>query len=453
MAYIQDINISAIKQTTASPSVGFGLPLITGATGMFKNVDILTGESGLNWKSKTRGSAYYVNVVYTDPGTPSATLSVAKTGLGTDVSPIVIAVSLATDANSVVTTRAKDIKAAVEASGTVNPVVSVSYLGQFGTGVVSAVASTSLTATRFLKLNLASQALKYYNSTDPEYLMAAALQSEEIHVSTFCVYDRETLTGSFGSIMNTLIQTENTWYGLLIAERTKTDLQAAGDWAFDNKKFFIGCTSDETALAGRSNNREMYVIYDTPTLYPDAKIMGNLLGREAGAYTAKWKKYTNIPGTAFSATKLNYIRDNDGVTLQEQGGAVFTNEGTTTEKNFYADDRIGMDWLVATMEADFLTLMLNNDKITYDSVGDAKIESVAANRMSLAGRRSIVAAAVTPAELANSYDKLYQYKITVPDRSLQDPIDIAARTKKGIVITYVYAGAVHNMDVKIYATA
>jgi hypothetical protein len=77
-------------------------------------------------------------IVYANPGTANAALSVGVAGA-------TITVNLATDAGSAITSTAAQVKAAIDASGPASALVSTALAaGNDGTGVVTAMAATPL---------------------------------------------------------------------------------------------------------------------------------------------------------------------------------------------------------------------------------------------------------------------------------------------------------------------
>lgn len=446
MAYIKDIIISIIRATKALLLAGFGRALIVGETAPYYLLTAGTGNAGLKITAKATRGTVYIKVVIVDPAASSQALSVARTGAGTSNSPYIITINLATNGSSVITSTATLVKAAIEASTNANAIVSVALVGD-GTGVMVAMAETFLADPgRYHEYSELKDMLAHYTADDAEYKMAAAMFMQSPRPSLIAVYSRDP-SADITTTLNTIISSvNNKWYGLVINNRTKAELQAAGTWASANKKLFFGCTSDLTTLDDRNNDREVFIIHDRPTDYPDCAIVGQNLAKQPGSITWKWKVLAGQIACNYDTTTLNIIREKNGIALTEYGGAVYTNEGKVTSGEFI-DVIMGLDWVESELESRQVKLFLDNPKIKIDNPDLAKVQSVVISVMIDAGKYGIIAEASSDEEIKRSPDGKYLYTTEVPQRSDISANDRAARTVNGVEFTFELAGAVHKTNI------
>lgn len=452
--YIQDIKVDILKQTRTLSQRGFGKALIVGETAPFYSKIFGTGTSGIKVTAKVRGTVYY-SVVIADPEGINQSLSVARTGSGTEGSPYIITINLATDGSGDITSTAAEVKAAAEASADVahptTGIVSVDLISDDGSGVMAVSVSTGLTGVRYNEFTELTEAAAVYPTDSVEYLMVSAFFRQNPRPPLVAVYSRDS-GADIATTLTALFENHNDWWALLINNRTKTHLNAAGTWCLTNKKFFIGCTDDLTALDDRDNEREAYVIHDQPTTYPDAAWAGLMLPKTPGSATWKWKSpagltTTQLPVVEFSSTNLKTIRSNNGNTFTQFGNFVHSNEGVTTSGEFI-DVIHSQDWVQSRIEESIMAILLENDKIAMDNAGIAQIEGVIRSVMSEAALAGVIARATTDFEKNNnSDDGEFQYKVSVPLREEISVANRAARILPDVNFEYYLAGAIHEARV------
>lgn len=310
--------------------------------------------------------------------------------------------------------------------------------GTAATGVTVASVLTDLTAAG-------------YDSSTEEYAMAAAMFAQSPHVSDIAVFRKADAT-DYDTALAALIETYNDFYGVVIESRDAADLALAGDWCNSNEKFFFGCGDAVADLTDRNVDREAYIIHDNDaTDYPECAWASKMLAKVPGSITGKWKILSGQNASTWTLTELNAIRAGNGQAIQEQAGVTFVNEGKCTSGE-YIDIILGRDWIKDQLTTGLLGLFLRNDKIPMDNRGIAQVEGVIRDVLKRAGDNGIVAAATTDAEKADSDDKVYLYKVTVPDRADISVNDRANRNLTGVNFSYVSAGAIHNVTINGYIT-
>lgn len=305
--------------------------------------------------------------------------------------------------------------------------------GTIASGVVTAYELTDLTDAG-------------YTSDDAEYDMFSAMIAQTPRPQ-FVKVVRKADADDYDDFLDDLRETDDLWYTVCIDSRLDADLNTAGTWANSNNKFFFGCAESVTALADRNVDREAYLIHDNDaTDYPECSWVGRCIPFDPGSITWKWKTLNGQNASSFTATELTAIRAANGNALQSQAGVIFTNEGLTTSGK-YIDDIMGRDWVKDQLRTGLLSLFINNDTVPFDDTGIAMVEGVVRDVLKRAGDNGIVARAVSAADFLKSDDKVYMFRVTVPQRSDVLTNDLANRTLSDVKFSYTKAGAIHEVEV------
>jgi len=291
----------------------------------------------------------------------------------------------------------------------------------------------------------ASMVAAGFTVDDPEYKMAALMFAQSPCPEKIAVYVRDA-EDSISASLAELVESHNDWYALLITERAKADLQEAGTWAMANEKIFFGCTTDVTALDGRNNIREAYLIHSDAASFPEAAWVGLCLPQDIGSITWKWKRPTGVIASTFDLTTLAAIRAGKGQTMSSRSGVVYTDEGITTGGE-YIDIIQSRDYLKARLGEELFNLQVKSGKVPFDNTGFARVEAVIRSVFKQAGKQGIIARVVDEADKEYSDEGVYMYTLSVPRRADIPANDRAARKLTGVSFQLVIAGAVHNIAV------
>jgi len=449
-----DLNINILLQTRGLETKGFGIPLIEGTSFPFFRVktDAAASTKEILWISKIRNTVFQ-QIKLTDPSAPDTALAVGVTGSGTSGDPHIIDVTLSTDSGSVITATASAVAAIVNADGTAGPLLNGTATGS-GTGIVTPVAATPLvtvSATRDNTFTSSAEMITLgYELTDKEVLIADALLGQDLKPPTFVVHSRDgddTTDDSITESLTTLRTTNDTWYFILIEETTKAALQEAGDFAASNEKLFVGNTADLTALTGRNNIREAYVIDDkAATEFPAAAWVGRVGPTTPGSVTWKWKQLNNVTAGDFTTTQLTTIRNDDGQAIVDSRGRIYMNEGITTGKEFIDIIR-GRDFLNSRLLEELILLFTNNDKVGFDNQGIGQIEGVVRGVLNEVSANDYVAGVSDAADAKNSDDGAFQFQVSTPAFSSISSTDKSNRNLPNVKFTLVPKGAIHTLTI------
>lgn len=284
-----------------------------------------------------------------------------------------------------------------------------------------------------------------YDSESKEYGLASKIFAQSPHPEVVAVYCREE-DASIADGLDELVMTKNDWYALLITERGGEALAKAGDWCAAHEKIFFGCAASVSALTGRNNDREAYVIHDEPDTYPEAAWVGLCLPKPIGSITWKWKSPSGVPAAGFSTTQLNEIRRANGQTFTRRSGAIYSNEGKVTSGE-YIDNIMSRDYVKARLEEGLLSLALKSDKVGMDDDGLSKIHAKMKEVLDGCGEDGIIAEVGSEEDARKSDEGKYMYTISVPTRAQIPENDRAKRKVSGIKFSFTISGAVHEMPV------
>jgi len=281
---------------------------------------------------------------------------------------------------------------------------------------------------------------------DDEYKMACLMFAQSPRPSVVAVYCRDSESG-INEVLAELVLTHNDWYALLITERDKESLAEAGDFAMSHEKMFFGCTTDLTALEGRNNKREVYLIHDKADRFYEAAWVGMCLPKPIGSITWKFKAPTGVLPADYSTTELREIRTNRGQTFTKRSGVIYANEGITTG-NEYIDNMMSRDYVKARLEESLFNLEIKSDKVSFDGDGLTLIEAALIEVFDNCGEAKIIAKVENEEDAKKSDKGKYMYKVSVPERSSVPEVDRANRRLPGVKFSFTVAGAVHSMDVE-----
>ncbi len=449
-----DININILLQTQGLETRGFGIPLIEGTSFPFFRVKTDEGIaiSEILWISKIRNTVFQ-QIKFTDPSAADEPLAVAVTGAGTSGDPHIIDVTLSTDSGSAIIATAAAVVALVNADGTAGPLLNGTATGS-GTGIVTPVAATPLVTVSDTRDNAFTSSAEMialgYELTDKEVLMADKLLAQDLKPPSFVVHSRDTSVTSSDSItesLTTLRQTNDTWYFILIEETDKASLQEAGDFAASNEKLFVGNTPDITALSGRNNIREAYVIDDkAATEFPAAAWVGRVGPTVPGSATWKWKRLNGVTPGDFTTDQLLTIRNDNGQAIVDSRGRIYMNEGITTGKEFIDIIR-GRDFLNSRLLEELILLFTNNDKVGLDNQGIGQIEGVVRGVLNEVSENDYVAGVSDDDDAKNSDDGVFQFKVSSPAFSQISTTDKSNRNLPNVKFTLVPKGAIHTLTI------
>lgn len=456
-----EINNIVINITSTKPvgQKGFGGILVLGTSvrDEFAQTTIGTGTAGLVWKAVTAGTQY-ISVEYLDPAAANQALSVVRTGSGTSADPYKITVSLATDAGSLITSTAADIKAAAEAVAEVagaSSIVSVTLVQSPGDGVVSTATLTTLEAvvssdpaTDLKTVSSADELLaEGYMATSPEYLMVSSLLSQEVKPNEVQVFQISSYANLATEVAALIDAGYSDWYHMLVTSRDKADILPAMSYIQSHERMGYFCTSDTSMKSETIPGNCFVMVHNQPETYPEAALVGYCAPQPIGSLTWDSVPLTGIPISGVSESEKNQLLDAHINIIGRMGGVNVSWAGTLGDGN-YVDARQGRDWLAARLREAWWFLKINNSKVEMTMRGIRQIEAAFRSVFAEAGRAGIISRVYTNEDSKKSDLGDYKYQLTLPE-SIDDipAADRAARIIRSISFKAWISGGINEIEV------
>jgi len=222
-------------------------------------------------------------------------------------------------------------------------------------------------------------------STTKTYKIAEALFSQK--VEKIAIFGKLTTTpADLVTALNTLIITQNSWFGLVCTLNTDPAIAALSTWIGTQEKVYA-VTSQNKAITNASN--QTMIAYH-PTEYIMEKSLAYMLVKEIGGTDLDGKAISGITSSLINATEYATFKTNHiNVAVEKFGNVVI--DGGDMAGGEKIDVILGEFWIKIRMEEDLAQLKLNSPKIPYTNAGVALLVDVASNRLKLAARQNIVA--------------------------------------------------------------
>lgn len=231
------------------------------------------------------------------------------------------------------------------------------------------------------------------------------------------------------------------WTFALLADVTDTNevqnfVMAVSEVA---NKFGAIQVADPTSLAAfKGLNNIIGFVHPLDLGRLDAAAIGNIANLQPGAYTWKFKQVSGIANNGFSSSQLTAVSNAKGIALKPLSGNMVLSEGWTVGGK-YIDEIHARIWIEQQIVAALGSVLINSNKLPYDTIGIAKIKSALSLVFDNAFNLGIIAADDKTGDAA--------YTVVTTPRSQQSVSDIDSRVYKGASFEYVQSGAIHSINV------
>lgn len=245
----------------------------------------------------------------------------------------------------------------------------------------------------------------------------------------------------------TAVQTQNdTWYGLTVATRVQSEIEALAPVVEAMDKIYITASSDAaittsaTTDLGSTTHAAAYdrtaVLYSgvAATVYPECAWMGSQLPQTPGSNTWKFKTLSGVTVDRLTATQISNSKTKKANIYRTIGGQPITSEGTMASGE-YIDIMIFVDWLKARMQERIYSRLKNLLKIPYTAAGLTIIENEI---------RAVLAEGINNGGLSASPAP----RVVMPDVATIDVNLKALREVEGIKFYATLAGAIHKVSIE-----
>jgi hypothetical protein len=428
-------NYISVQMTLASPTVtvaGFGLVLIAGTTG-FPNAstDLIRFYTSLT-------------AVATDFTSTTPEYLAAQAAFGQNPQPAQIAIGKVPAPVAGVMTLT--FSAATVTGNVINGQVNGTAVGPItwatsDAATLTAVAAAIAAVPGVASATVAGEVITVtgavgYSLTLSGFAVTGGASQPNVAIAT----TTPAVTWSAG--LAAIRAVNDTWYGLVITDRTAGAILDVAAWAEANPIKFGAVTGDANVLTtatndvasqlmGKSCNNTILLYHAISTEYPGAAWLCEMLSYPAGSANWMFKTLASITPDALTATqRTNALAKNCNL-YTAQSGVNMTEPGKAASGQ-YADVLVGEDWFKANLKADVFALLTTTPKIPYTDAGVAMLEAAMRTRVKLGIDQGII-----------DGSRPITYK--VPKVADQSTTDRAKRNFPGITGQFYIAGAIDTV--------
>lgn len=251
-------------------------------------------------------------------------------------------------------------------------------------------------------------------------------------------------TSNFTTDIANIRDTDDDWYGLILADGSYGDQIAAAAFVETERKLLgivvtdaQALVSGETVSLGYAVNNSSYTktfwVYKSDTDRIAAAMMGERLPTTPGSGTWKFKSFSGISADSLTSTQRTTIGSKGGNYYYTVGGVDILAEGIAAKgAPEYIDLIRGTAWLEARIQEQVYSNLVNNAKVPYTDVGFGVVET---------GIWAVLRLGVANGLLVDD-DNL---TVTVPKRADIAAGDVSSRNLPDVQFTATFAGATHSV--------
>lgn len=319
----------------------------------------------------------------------------------------------------------------------------------------SGVAATNLTIMAALEIaiNAGTEPVTANDNLDGTMDLDADVVGVDYTVSTTSNLSYViTASGTVADDLDAIQEQDDTWYGIVETTHVPTTAIAVAAWTESQKKIFgagsqeaniinttaIADTTTIAAVVKAAAYARTFVFYsgNADTQYPEARLFGELLPKDPGTYTAKFKTLGGLTVDNLTDTQITNAKAKNCMIYTEVGGVNITEEGVDGEGEFI-DIIIGVDWLQARITERVFSRLVNLDKVPFTDGGLQVIGGEISAQLD-------IASSVPINFLAAPDEDTPAYTVTIPKASSFSAVQKAAREVTGITFVGYLAGAIHS---------
>jgi len=258
-------------------------------------------------------------------------------------------------------------------------------------------------------------------------------------------------TDAIATTLTNIRNVNSNWYGLILTDRTKATVEAAMDWAENNKPVLFATASDDltiinspvgtdvSSVAWYAQNKgyiRSFVLYhqDASIDYPEAAWMGFVFTMDPGSETWKFKTLQGVANSSLTTNQSNNALNKNANTYQNVGNVNITMNGTTGQGEFIDIIR-GVDWLTNLIQTNVFSVLVNQPKVPYTDAGIAVIESQVFKSLQQGIANNFLSD--NPAPI-----------VTVPLAANVPTIDKTQRILRNVNFQATLAGAIHAVFIR-----
>ncbi len=289
-----------------------------------------------------------------------------------------------------------------------------------------------------------------FATTDLEYKAASAAFSQDPAPDQIAISRKNAAGETWVEALNKVVLESDEWYGLVICERTQSDVEAVAAWVETHTKLFLTASNDPVILGSgttdvastfKSNSyARSGVIYhnnadgSATDPWPDAAWFGKMLPMQPGSATWMFKTLSGVTVVTLTDTEANYALGKYCNIYEAIHGVNMTREGRVGSGE-YLDVMRGIDWLEMRIAERVFALLETQPKVPYTDPGVQSVVGEVKAQLSAAVSANVLAADPAPV-------------VSAPLVADVSPVDRANRYLPDITFTGTLAGAVHSVAIR-----
>lgn len=320
----------------------------------------------------------------------------------------------------------------------------------FGTPLI--LGDSSVLSGRTAKYSsLSAMTSDGWAGTEPEYIMASKVFSQNPHPVAVVVGKKVAPDAHYSDTLDVVLNARSDWYAILCETRDETEVLGISAWAEANARVFVTSTddsevasttlSDDTGSIAKLLHAAGYsrtmLFYSGSSVseYIEAAVVGILLPKTPGSYTAKFKTLAGITADALTDSQYSNILEKCTNAYTTIGGVAMVANGTMTKNAVtFFDIMVFADWIKAKIEERVFGVFSTLDKVPYTDAGVAAVESQVKAVLNQGIANGGIAADPAPTT-------------SVPRVADVAPADKAGRHLPDIRFEATLAGAIHSTKI------
>jgi hypothetical protein len=186
--------------------------------------------------------------------------------------------------------------------------------------------------------------------------------------------------------IQTLQQTDNTWYCLILTSRSASEILQAASYIETQKKIFLACTSDSdvkttsttdvgSALKQKNYRRSSLFWSGDQADGPEAAWAGRKLPNAPGSESWRYATLVGITADNLTDTEIANLDAKNVNYYVTVAGVDVVQKGKVAQGDWIDNTRL-IDWVEAQIQENIFALLISVEKIPYTDAGVATIEAV-----------------------------------------------------------------------------
>jgi hypothetical protein len=265
------------------------------------------------------------------------------------------------------------------------------------------------------------------------------------------IQDTSAVRSSLSSDLVAISQADGNFYAVLMTRNNAADINLVSQWVQANNRILVAnavnfgsIVAAENCLASNTTNllavlntalrtRTFAIFTKNDGDYPAAALVGAILWRIPGSYTAKFKSLLSVSPDFLSTSERLNVEQRSGNHYQTVAGVPIVSTGVMSAgAPFYLDTVILIDWIEARIKEEVFATFTFNEKIPFTDAGISIIGSAV---------RKVLGAAEENGGIEQGWS------VFLPKNANISAIDKSQRFLEGVRFDCKEAGAIHSVAI------